>query len=95
MRLEKQQRMFSLVEQWQASQMTKKEFCRHHQIKLSTFGYWNTRYRRSCKEPAGGFVQIGSGGGPLDGMQIIYPNGVRLSVAGYDAGLIGQLIHLW
>jgi len=95
MRLEKQERMFCLVEQWQASQMIQKEFCRHYQIKLSTFGYWNTRYRRSCKEPTGGFVRIDTCGGQPQGMQIIYPNGVRVSVGSHDAGLIGQLIHLW
>ena len=95
MRLEKQQRMFSLVEQWQASEMTKKEFCHHHDINLSTFGYWTSRYRRSCAGSAGGFVQIGSSAEPSGGMQLIYPNGVRLLVDGHDPRLLGELIHLW
>ena len=93
---EKQEKMFSLIEQWRAGGTTQKEFCRQHQIKLSTFGYWNTRYRRHQNEQGGGFVQVASSYSSQD-IEIIYPNGVRLSLSS-DSGslsMIGQLIHAW
>jgi len=93
---EKQEHMFSLVEQWRASGMTQKQFCKKHQVKLATFGYWNTRYRRRQNEQSGGFVQVASSSSSQD-IEIIYPNGVRLSLSS-DSGswsMIGQLIHVW
>lgn len=32
--------MFALIEQWEASGMTRKEFCAEHSINIHTFGKW-------------------------------------------------------
>ncbi len=97
MNSEKAQRMFALIDQWRASGQRRDEFCQQHQIKVSTFSYWVTRKNRADKESPGGFVRIEtSGSSPSqDLVEIIYPNGVRLSVAGTNRSLISQLIRIW
>ena len=97
MNSEKTQRMFALIDQWRASGQRRDEFCRQHQIKVSTFSYWVTRKNRADKEHPGGFVRIEtSGSSPSqDLVEIIYPNGVRLSVAGTNQSLISRLIRIW
>jgi hypothetical protein len=39
----KEQCMFTLVGQWRSSELKRDEFCRHHQINVSTFNYWIIR----------------------------------------------------
>lgn len=38
--------MFELVEQWQQSGISQKQFTHAHDIKLATFGYWVKKYRQ-------------------------------------------------
>ena len=38
--------MFELVEQWQQSGLSQKQFILEHDIKLATFGYWVKKYRQ-------------------------------------------------
>ena len=97
MNSEKAQRMFALVDQWRTSGQRRHEFCRQHQIKVSTFSYWVTRKNRADKEQPGGFVTIETAGSsPSPNLvEIIYPNEVRLRVAGANRSLINQLIRAW
>ena len=93
--------MFTLVEQWQAGTMSRKQFCENHNIALSTFAYWFGQYRREneVQQESVGFVRIDPQGlvrvqGRSD-VELIYPNGVRISISGSDLSGIAQLIHLW
>lgn len=43
---EKSTSMFELVEQWQQSGLSQKQFILEHDIKLATFGYWVKKYRQ-------------------------------------------------
>lgn len=101
MRTEKQEKMFALVEQWKTSSMTQKQFCAHYNIKLATFSYWVGRYRRAehSEQDDAGFVRIQDQttftSQNKTAIELIYPNGVRLTLNAADPGHIAQLIHLW
>jgi hypothetical protein len=49
------QQMFKLIEQWQQSKLTQKQFCGQQSIKYHVFHYWYNRYRQ--EHP----ITIGSG----------------------------------
>ncbi len=42
----KQATMFRLVEQWQQTSKTQKQFCREQSLTYSTFMYWLKKYRQ-------------------------------------------------
>jgi hypothetical protein len=93
MNTRKQQFYFDLIEQWHSSAMVKKDFCSLHNIKLATFQYWVLKYRKANQKSTGGFVAIQTGA--TSQAEIIYPNGVRISVNASDPASIAQFIHLW
>lgn len=97
MNSEKAQRMFHLVDQWRSSGQRRDEFCRKHQIKVSTFSYWTTRKNKSDREQGSGFVRIEPGGSSCltDFVELIYPNGVRLRIGGSNRSVISRLIREW
>ncbi len=97
MNSEKTQRMFALIDQWRASGKRRDEFCRQHQIKVSTFSYWVTRKNRADRELPGGFVRIESAGSSTspDHVELIYPNGVRLRIGRANRSVISTLIRAW
>jgi hypothetical protein len=47
-RSEKQDRMFCFVESYQEGELTQAAFCHNHGLRLSTFGYWRTKYLRNA-----------------------------------------------
>jgi len=95
MDINKTEKMFALVVQWEASGMTQKAFCEQIQLKVGTFAYWVAKKKRS-EESVGGFALVDLRGEPSGrAVEIIYPNGVRLLIGGEDPGLIGQLIKLY
>lgn len=54
--------MFNLVEQWQQSGKSQKQFSAGQNIKLATFSYWVKRYKMSNKGDAGfARVELGQG----------------------------------
>jgi len=44
--LEGQRMMYALVESYEQSNQTRRDFCAAHSLPLSTFGYWQRKYRR-------------------------------------------------
>lgn len=95
----KTQKMFALVEQFQQSGTSRREFCLEHDMPTSTFGYWIRRYQNSRGTDSGTrFIPIDLSGStppaPND-VEIHYPNGVRISVPSRDPAWIGQLIRLF
>jgi len=49
--------MYNLVEQWQQSGVSQKQFSAEHNIKLATFSYWAKKYRIS-KQGDPGFARV-------------------------------------
>ena len=84
--------MFALVEQWRDSGQSRKDFCQLHGIKVSTLSYW---IRKSEDRSTGtGFRQILPSQVPSGRVDIIYPNGVKVSANG-DLSLVAGLIHIY
>ena len=46
--------MFPLVESWQKSGLTQKQFSQQHQISEQVFCYWVSRYRKTVSAYFGG-----------------------------------------
>jgi hypothetical protein len=57
-RLDIQQKMFGVIEEWNRSELPIKEFCIQHQIVNSTFHYWLKKYRIKDQESPGSFIPI-------------------------------------
>lgn len=91
--------MYPLIEERQKSGQKIAEFCVAHQIKPHTFSYWQQKYHKEKRVPAGRFtkVQITPSVGTVPVcLEVQCPNGVRLNFpklpdAGYLAGLIKGL----
>jgi len=59
---DKTTRMFDLVEQWQQSGLSQKQFILEHDIKLATFGYWVKKHRQHYLGEVGfAKVELGKG----------------------------------
>ena len=90
--------MFGLVEQWQQSGQTQKDFCLSNDLKTSTFSEWCQRYRKhhdtqSGKIKTGTFQELKL---PIQSLYTItYPNGVQLTLpVACDLSTLQKLIHL-
>ena len=46
-RIEVQQKMFDLIEQWKISGLSQKAFCQQHQVRYGVFHYWYKQYREA------------------------------------------------
>ncbi len=86
--------MFELMKEWESSGLDRPSFCARHGLKLSTFSYWRTRYRKSQGQAkAEGFVAIP----PTlsSSIELVYPNGVKLVLPeSTTCSTIAALIHL-
>lgn len=90
----KAETMLALVEQWKQSGKSQQTFCAQHNLKVSTFGYWVARKKRSQTQPGGfGLIDV-TGTSSDDQVGITYPNGVKLTVSARDLELISRLIQL-
>jgi hypothetical protein len=79
---EVRQQMFKLIEQWQQSKLTQKEYCEQQLIKYHVFHYWYKRYREQQAGAVGNsssFVKI-QVAKPVTGgaVEIHFPSGIRL-----------------
>lgn len=79
------------IRKWRESGMKKKEYCQQQGIKVSTFGYWITRINQNKGK---GFVPLIPSAQSTSGIEVIYPNGVRLKVSNSDLRIISRLISL-
>lgn len=90
-REEKSNMMLSLVEEWQKSGMTQKDFARSHEVKLSRLRYWIRKSREEA-EPEG-FLSISLPG--ENSIRLFYPNGIELRMpAGTPVKVIRSLLNL-
>lgn len=78
-----QMEMFTLIENWQKSDTSQKEFCTQHDLRSHVFYYWLNKYKRTRSATGRGFVPVEISTGeaqPKDQgeIQIQYPNGVMV-----------------
>ena len=93
--MEQQEKMFVLVDEFQESGQSQKEFCLEQGIKTSTFSYW-IKKRRMSREPHNAFLRLETKASVLEEkVEIIEPNGVRLKTNQRNFSVIGALIRLY
>jgi transposase-like protein len=89
--MNKAEQMRQAVQQWKESGLTQKVYCEKIGVKRSTFANWA---KRSRDTPGQGFVAIPPE--PVtEGIEIIYPNGVRLRVRAAHLPVIAELIRCY
>jgi hypothetical protein len=49
--MDKKAKMYSLVEEWRVSGMTRKKFASLHSLSEVTFGYWCKKFERQRESP--------------------------------------------
>lgn len=74
---ERQEQMRELVDQWQSSGQSQKEFARDHKLNLHTFKYWIYKFHHKEQTPDG-FIRLDEI--PASEFCLRYPNGVELMV---------------
>jgi hypothetical protein len=90
-RINRQEKMQSLIEQWQDSGKTQQLFCQEHNLTYTTFYYWLRRYRRGLDESSFLPIEISSG----SHIEIRYPGGVVLQLpAATRLSTVKQLLSL-
>ena len=90
-RINRQEEMLSLIEQWQNSGKTQQIFCQEHDLTYTTFYYWLRRYRRQLEESSFLPIEISSGAN----IEIRYPGGVILQLpAATKLATLKQLLSL-
>ena len=66
------------IDEWQASGLSKKAFCRERNITNQTFHYWFKRLNK-ISSPSPGFTEVTiQSGGRTSGCEIIFPSGARM-----------------
>jgi len=94
--MEQREEMLRLVAAYEQSGQSQKGFCASAGLNLSRFGYW-VRKARKEREPAAGFVKVDTTPPlqPTIGLELVYPNGIKLKLQGADLPLISQLLRLY
>lgn len=98
--MELKEKMELLIRQQKESGLNKKAFCRQQEINYYRFDYW---YRKSNKREAvkkeAGFVKIDTARDRIPktnpALEIVYPNGVKISTATGELELVAKLIRLY
>jgi len=108
--MEKERKMFALVEAWEQSGQSQPDFCVQHNITLSKFGYWRSKWlalQSPSSSDSSSFIEIEtpptsnkknkitvSTPSEDQGYEIIYPNGVRLCLPKLDLSVLPHLLGL-
>lgn len=77
--------MFALIERWQESGLSQKAFCKAEGVNYYRFKYWKTRRKQLGFQEEGGHplfipVSVPSTAKTYSGIELSFPNGVRLSI---------------
>lgn len=75
-------KMYPLIQSWEESGQSQKEFCVERGVKLHVFWYWLRRYREErqrSEEASKGFIAVKVEGSVEESVlaEIIYPDGTR------------------
>ena len=93
----------TLIERYQMSGLTVKAFCAEEFISPVTLYYWRKRLNLLENQEPSLLIPVcldpsdpGRPSGGLDGLELVYPNGVRLSIpVGSDLDTIRELVMLF
>jgi hypothetical protein len=93
-----------LAAEFEASGLSRGEFCRNRGLEVSTLDAYRKRRRQAQGEPAGAArwvaVQVSGarqpdGGAPRSGLVVVLGEGRRIEVErGFDAGTLAQLLSV-
>jgi len=89
--------MFFLIMAWEKSGLSKKRFCKEHQVTEHLFNYWYRKYRQNNESTTEGFVpvRLNNNESITGSFEVSYPNGVRVSLpTGTNFSDIKSLIEL-
>jgi transposase-like protein len=89
------EQMYKIVEDYQNSGKTQKEYSQVVGIGKSKLNYWVRKWQSLQSQPVNGFVKIEAGFAREEGVEITYPNGVKLKADKADLSMISQLIRLY
>jgi hypothetical protein len=84
--------MSTMIEDWQSSGKSKKEYCLEKGINEAKFYYWYSKIN-DAEHILRGFIPIEKPSGTRE-IEVFYSNGVRLKV-NVDLPLFAQLIRLY
>ena len=87
-----QSQMYAIIEDFQQSGLTQKDFCSKKNIALTKFQYWQRKYQEQSEDMPSGFLRLTSDKNHFspDPQSIIvlhYPNGVSMQLP-YDTPMI-------
>lgn len=96
--LEKQDKMFSIIDDWKSSNKSKLEICKSNNISLVKFKYWYNIYTDyqalNRLKPTESFTKISPPEAPKK-LELEYPNGVKIKIISTDLDSLQTLIKLW
>jgi hypothetical protein len=72
-----QQEMEVMVASFKSSGLSQREFCLRENIKLPTFSYWYRKVGTKATPTSSGFTEV-TPSLPSSGLEVVYPNGVRI-----------------
>lgn len=87
--------MFALIEAYERSDLSGRDFCRDKGLVPSTFYYWKKKKAQMETGSDTGFVTIGPNPVTEGNLELIYPNGIRLRLEASQFALIGKLLRLY
>jgi hypothetical protein len=86
----------SLIEEWQASDLTQKEFCTQQSIAYSGFHYWSKKFREEKSLPpySSGFIPVNVTPSASKALiELVMPDGRRVHFhEGVDVGFLRALL---
>lgn len=97
--MDRQEQMYSLVEQYHKSGLSIKSFSKEHGISHYTLSYWISKKRKAENLPGvhSRFIPIAAAPSfntSTGTLEITYPNGVKIRLSSMDMATIGSLIRL-
>ena len=87
--------MQALIEKFDQSNVSKKQFCHQEGIPLSVFYYWQKKFKQTGQSSGIGFlpVEVNHKTNTQSSIEISFPNGVVMRLeAGCDMEMIRSLI---
>lgn len=93
--MSKEQEMFALINEFEDSSLSGREFCETKGLVPSTFYYWKKKKARNESPGSGGFIAISPNTVKNGSLELIYPNGIRLRLEVSQFPLVSKLLRLY
>lgn len=93
--MDKQEKMYALVEEYRHSGQSVQRFCNGKRMKPTTFRYW-IRKKKKEEVQSSSFIPISTqvASTPSEGVELVYTNGVRVRLKSFHLNQIRELIKL-